>query len=307
MKILHLFASCALSAIAVFTVASSGAPLQFLANADPLCIAAALCGSFILASFVLAWITGDYSQTDRLWSITPPLYVLYVAVLGWPDGRLALMASIALLWGARLTFNFARKGGYTTEEDYRWIFLRKKITNPAVWQVFNFFFIAGYQHLLVFLIALPAYAVYGNPGGPLGAADFAAAGLFLALLVFETIADQQMWNFQQEKKRKKAAGEHLDGDYKRGFITSGLFRYSRHPNYFAEVFIWWVFYLFVPAATGVWLHWSILGAVLLTILFQGSIWFTESISTGKYPEYAEYRRRVSWFVPWFPGRIKDEP
>ncbi|MBN2160969.1 MAG: DUF1295 domain-containing protein [Spirochaetes bacterium] len=251
------------------------------------------------ASFALAWITGDYSQTDRLWSVLPALYAWYFAARGWPDGRLALMAALATLWGARLTFNFARKGGYTSAEDYRWAFLRTRIPGAAAWQAFNLTFIAGYQHFLILLFSLPAYAAYRDGTAPLGWKDAAAAGLFLVLLAVETIADEQMWRFQQEKKKRAAAGTAVEGDYKRGFITSGLYGLSRHPNYFAEVSIWWAFYLFVPAATGSWLHWTITGALLLTLLFQGSIWLAEHISSGKYPAYAEYQKKVSRCIPWF--------
>ncbi len=218
--------------------------------------------------------------------------------------RLVLMAGLATIWGARLSFNFARKGGYTAEEDYRWIYLKNKITNPAAWQAFNLSFIAGYQHIQVLLITLPACAVLLEGSEHPGLTDLFLALLFLSLLAVETVADEQMWRFQQEKKRRTAAGEPLDGDFKNGFITTGLYSISRHPNYFAEISMWWIFYLYVPAATGAWLHWTIAGAVTLTILFQGSVWFTESISAGKYSGYADYRRRVSRLVPWLAGSAK---
>ena len=83
----------------------------------------------------------------------------------------------------------------------------------------------------------------------------------------------------------------------RGFRTTGLFALARHPNFAAEQAIWCAFYLFGVAATGQWLNWSVIGAVLLILLFQGSTQFTEKISLGKYPEYAEYRRRVPRFIP----------
>jgi steroid 5-alpha reductase family enzyme len=299
MKILQLALASIIFIIIGLAAASGGAPLQYLAGTDPLYSTAVICAGFIAACFVLGWITGDYSQTDRLWSVAPVIYVWFFAAMAWPDPRLILMASLATLWGARLTFNFARKGGYTSEEDYRWVFLKGKITNPVAWQAFNLAFIAGYQQVLIFLFTLPAYAVYRDGGRPIGRADLIAAAVFLALLALETVADEQMWRFQQEKKRKKAAGETLSGDYGRGYLSSGLYGISRHPNYFGEVFMWWAFYLFVPAGTGMWLHWTVIGAVLLTALFQGSIWFTEYISAGKYPSYRDYQHRVSKFIPWF--------
>lgn len=306
MKIVQLVTAgftCVAASLAAF---SSGAPWHFFVSGDPLWVSASVCTGIIIACFILGWITGDYSHTDRLWSIMPVLYTWYFAARGGYEARLVLMALLATLWGIRLSFNFARKGGYTTEEDYRWIFLRKKITNRAAWQAFNLSFIAGYQHVQVLLITLPACVLITDGGAPLGLPDIMTAILFLALLAVETVADEEMWRFQQEKKRRTAAGEPLDGDYKNGFITSGLFLYSRHPNYFAEISMWWAFYLFIPASAGPWLHWSAAGAVTLTVLFQGSAWFTESISAGKYPAYAAYQRRVSRLIPWFARPDKGE-
>merc|ERR1719183_2260500 len=137
---------------------------------------------------------------------------------------------------------------------------------------------------------------------PLGPLDAVATALYLLLVLGEAIADRQMFAFQTEKYRRKAAGEDL-GPYSRGFIESGLWAYSRHPNYFCEVTMWWVFYLFGVAATGQWLNWSIIGVVFLSCMFllpSASLDLTETLSLSKYPDYAEYQKRVSKFVPWFP-------
>jgi len=77
-------------------------------------------------------------------------------------------------------------------------------------------------------------------------------------VVFETVADQQQWNFQGEKKRQSAAGK-LEGRYARGFIADGLWSRARHPNYFAEQSIWVVSFLFSVVATGR-LNWSVTAA-----------------------------------------------
>ena len=83
---------------------------------------------------------------------------------------------------------------------------------------------------------------------------------------------------------------HLKGDYGRGFLTRGLFAYSRHPNFFAEQSMWWAFYLVAVAAKGgpaagqdAWLQPVLVGPVLLSLLFQGSTPFTEDITLRKYP------------------------
>jgi steroid 5-alpha reductase family enzyme len=211
------------------------------------------------------------------------------------------MAILVTLWGLRLTFNFARKGGYSGMEDYRWAILRGRM-KPWQFQIFNLLFIVLYQNALLVLITVPAYMAWLHPSA-FGVWDVVFAALFLAFLVGEFVADQQQWDFHQAKKR---AGGRLEP----GFVTSGLFRVSRHPNFFFEQAQWWALYAIgataaVGAAMGLWggvLNWTIVGAALLTVLFIGSTIFTESITSSKYPAYAEYQRTTSMLVPWMPRR-----
>jgi steroid 5-alpha reductase family enzyme len=213
------------------------------------------------------------------------------------DARLALMAVLVTLWGSRLTFNYARKGGYKPgHEDYRWPELRRNM-NPVVFQLFNIGFVAIGQNVLLLLFSSPLYVAWRARGTPLNELDFLAALLFLALLAGETTADQQQWEFQTEKYRRIANKEKLTGDYALGFITSGLFRFSRHPNFFCEISIWFVFYLFSVAASGVLLNWTLIGALLLCGLFQGSTNYTEDLSLRKYPAYAQYQQITSRLIP----------
>ena len=176
---------------------------------------------------------------------------------GWSgfDPRLVLMAVLVTLWGIRLTLNFARKGGYRPGgEDYRWAVLRARMA-PWQYQLFNLLFISIYQNALILLFCLPALTVYEVGPTALGAWDVVLSVAFLAFLVGETIADQQQWVFHRWKAAERAAGR----DPQPGFLQAGLFRVSRHPNFFFEQAQWWVFYGFAVAATGVWLHWTIAG------------------------------------------------
>jgi steroid 5-alpha reductase family enzyme len=245
--------------------------------------------------WVLSVTTKEYSWVDRLWSIIPVVYlVVFAAAAGFADGRLDLMAGLALLWGARLTFNFGRKGGYARGgEDYRWAVLRGRMA-PWQFQLFNVFFITIYQNVILLLITTPADTALANRSS-LGLWDIVIAVLFLAFLVGETVADQQQWNFQQRKHAELAAGREPD----RRFLTTGLFRCSRHPNFFFEQAQWWMIFAFGVAASGG-VRWTIAGAVLLTLLFVGSTRFTESISLSRYPEYADYQRTTSAVLPWWP-------
>ena len=246
------------------------------------------------ACWVLSLITRDTSWVDRAWSIVPVVYVwIFVAgafVNGEGSARVVVMGVLATAWGARLTFNFARKGGYTGTEDYRWAILRSRMS-PALFQVFNLLFIVLYQMTLLVLITLPALIAWQHPT-PFGVWDAVFAALFVAFLVGETVADQQQWNFHQAKRRGEA----------QGFLTTGMFAYSRHPNFFFEQAQWWALFLFGAIAAGSLLQWTVLGAVLLTILFIGSTRFTEEITLSKYPEYADYQATTSPIVPWPPRR-----
>ena len=126
--------------------------------------------------------------------------------------------------------------------------------------------------------------------------DGLAALAFVGFLVGETVADQQQWVFQQRKRREVAAGREPSPR----FLQSGLFRYSRHPNFFFEQAQWWVVFCFgAIAARSVWQP-TVLGAVLLSLLFVGSTRFTESISRSRYPEYAEYQATTSASIPLPP-------
>lgn len=255
-------------------------------------VAAAFC-------WIASLVSGDASWVDRLWSVMPVAYLWIFAAASGLDARLVLMAVLVTLWGARLTVNFARKGGYTGAEDYRWPWLRARL-RPWQWHALNLVFVSAYQHALLVLIALPALTAYEHRT-PLGPLDVVLAVLFLASLAGETVADQQQWDFHQGKKAAVAAGR----DPGPGFLRTGLWRYSRHPNFFFEQAQWWIVFLFGAVAAGSLLQWTVLGAVLLTLLFLGSTALTEHISASKYPEYAGYRATTSMLVPLPPRRPRE--
>lgn len=253
--------------------------------------------------FVVSELARNYSQVDKLWSVVPLIYGWYFAAASGWEPRIVLMAILISIWGARLTYNFSRRGAYTWkfwdgEEDYRWAILRKEphLNTRLKWGLFNLFFISLYQNALILLFTLPAVMAAGS-GKSISFIDIILAIVSIGFVVMEFIADQQQWNFQQEKYRRINNNETLTPPYSDGFVSSGLWKYFRHPNYTAEQAIWVVFYLFSVSATGKWLNWSIAGCILLMLLFQGSADFSEKISAGKYPNYTAYQKRVGRFFP----------
>lgn len=253
-----------------------------------------LCLVLAALTWLFSVIRREYSWIDRLWPLCPPIYCLLVAAeAGFDSARLNLMTVLVVLWGARLTFNFARKGGFRKGgEDYRWAVVRERI-GPVQFQILNLTYTAFGQMLLIWLFTSPVHQAWVWQDAPLTWIDGVAATLFVVLFIGEAIADEQVWAFQQDKQRRVTAGEEVE----RPFITTGLFRYCRHPNYFCELAMWWIFYLFAVGASGQWLHWTGLGFILLTALFVGSIRLTEKISLGKYPVYSDYQVSTPCVIP----------
>lgn len=140
-------------------------------------------------------------------------------------------------------------------------------------------------------------------------ADLVFARLLMGLVLFEFFADQQQWDFHKAKAQYQATAKvppkYTRGDMDRGFCTSGLWSYSRHPNFLAEQSCWVVLYQWSCWETNSLYNWTGVGAMSYLILFQSSTWLTERISAGKYTEYKEYQKRVGKFVPNFSGSWDD--
>lgn len=265
-------------------------------------------GCSALLCFTLGEITGNNSQVDKIWSLLPIVYCWIIAVKGGMHPRLVVMAVLATLWGLRLTYNFARKGAYKLrfwegEEDYRWEKVRALpfLQNRGVWMAFDLFFISGYQNALILMLTFPALVSMGSTA-PFGVMDGVAAVLMFGFILYETIADEQQWAFQTKKWSMIKSGkklEELPAPYNKGFNTIGLWSVSRHPNYMAEQAIWVSLYLFsIGAGVGI-INWSMIGALLLIVLFTASTNLVEGISSDKYPEYTNYCKKVNKF---FPGK-----
>jgi len=275
-----------------------------------------VCAFATILTFVASTLSGNYSQVDKIWSIIPAIYA-WIAVC---DARTLLMACVTTIWAVRLTWNFNRRGGYKWppwdgDEDYRWEEIQKGhfitvLKNPIAWHLFNFGFISLYQNLLLLWIACPSLVAYTAASKCDGTTknlvllDYIATILCLLFVVMESIADNQQYEFQTEKYRRRRqqkntnGSQELNGEYLDGFKSTGIFGIVRKPNYAAEQSIWICFYLFSIAATnGKLFNWSSLGFVLLCLLFQGSGAFTENLTQKKYPKYKQYMKQVPLYVP----------
>jgi len=284
---------------------------EFVTSANMLLVVSLCALGYALEAFLFGFITKDYSWIDRLYSMLPVFFAWYYAYRSIADngaGALAVCVAAVLvtLWGIRLTFNFARKGGYKGLEDYRWIYLRKKITNPVLWQLFNFSFIALVQSGLFVLFTFPVYSLTFINAESLPVIFWVLAAVGLILICMEFVSDQQQWNFHLAKKAaadKKDYPSKYSIDVNNGFLSKGLFALSRHPNYFCELGFWWIIWLIAFSLYGNPITSGGFGPVALTLIFTGSTILTESITSSKYPEYKNYKKRViSPIIPWFPKK-----
>lgn len=267
-------------------------------------------GSISILCFIVSEVTRNYSQTDKLWSLMPIAYS-WITVTSFPSPRAFLMAALVTIWGMRLSYNFYRKGGYNIipwkgVEDYRWKVMRENpVLNGRIrFGLFNLFFISFYQNILILLISTPILLAAINQNKSLTIIDLLAALFMVIFIITETIADNQLFRFHQEKQKKIKDKEQFSESIKKGFMTQGAWKYVRHPNFASEQLIWISFYLFGVAASGQWINYTLAGPLLLVLLFAGSSRLTESISSRKYPEYTVYQKEVPSFIPFKFSRSK---
>jgi len=243
-----------------------------------------------IAATLVVWafgiIFGNSSLYDPYWSVAP-LIIIPVWVLS--DGIVfsifeILLLSVIFFWGIRLTINWAKRWKGLAHEDWRYIKLKKD--NPRLWLLTNLVGINLMPTLIVFVALLPAYfgIEFDRSLNILAILGFAIS---LFSIVIQTISDFQMDLF---KKSKPLSNE---------FIDRGLWRYSRHPNYFAEVLFWWgIWIMQIGINPKIWM--TIIGPVVVTILFIFiSIPMMEKHILSSKPSYLDYRRQVSMFILWF--------
>lgn len=181
----------------------------------------------------------------------------------------------------------------------------------------NVTFISLAQSLLLFAITSPTYILLlasrissdpptaTKPLQSWAVDDFITCYAMVGLVLVSAIADQQQWWYQSAKKSyqttAKVPAGYQQADLDRGFVVRGLWSWSRHPNFAAEQTFWVALYQWSCFISGSWYNWSGVGALGYLALFQGSTWFTELVSRGKYPEYKEYQAKVGKFLPKLNG------
>ncbi|MFO7982542.1 MAG: DUF1295 domain-containing protein [Desulfuromonadales bacterium] len=239
------------------------------------------------ATFVVAMIIKDNSIVDIVYGLA---FVLscWAAFLccGEAHPRALLALGLVTLWGIRLAgHGFLRKRG--EEEDFRYRKWREQWGSVFVPRSFLQIFML--QGVVVFLVALPVLLVIRQPGGALGWLDIVGTLVWLLGFAFEAVGDFQLMRFKSDPSNKGR------------IMQSGLWRYSRHPNYFGEAILWWGVFLI---ALGVPYGWAAVVSPMLIdflLLKVSGIPMLEAKYEGV-PEFEAYKQRTNAFFPWIPGK-----
>jgi steroid 5-alpha reductase family enzyme len=256
-------------------------PLWKMAVADAV-------GTLIIYFFSVGFKNSSFY--DAYWSVAPAVFLIFLIPLAnnGVDGFRQLLVSMAVLvWAIRLTLNWARHWEGIKMEDWRYVKLKQKGGFSAF--IADFFGIHFFPSFMVFMACLPLYPALVDSQGELTVFDLLAFAVCISAVAIEIIADEQVHLF---KKRITEPGE---------FMKSGIWKYSRHPNYFGEWLFWVGIYLMgLLANNSYW--WTGIGMLLILCLFLfASIPLMDERMKSSRPEYAEHMKKVSGFFP-FPHR-----
>ncbi len=248
----------------------------------------------LLVFFTLVWAvtlrTEKTSVVDVFWGVGFVVLALVYSVLGGglTRGKAQVVFASVLLWALRLSGYLAWRS-WGQPEDYRYAAMRQYWGESFRW--LSLFTVFWLQAFLIWLVAMPLYVVFTtNPQG-WATSDTLAFFLFAFGFTFETVADWQLASF----KRRSGGAKRV--------LQSGLWRYSRHPNYFGEAVVWWALFLFAVSQGG---WWTIFSPVLMTFLLLrvSGVALLERGMTKRHPEYGDYAARTSAFLPWWPKNSK---
>jgi len=248
-------------------------------------------GFALLVLAVVFWLVSlwrdDVSTVDSLWSLMFLIVALvYAGTTNGGGPREYLVLAMVTLWALRLSAYITWRN-HGQPEDYRYREIRTK--NQPGFRFKSLYIVFIFQALLAWIISLPLAAAISG-GGDLGIIDYAGIALWVVGMFFETVGDLQLYRFRKDPQNK---GKVLD---------TGLWRYSRHPNYFGNFTIWWGFYL-VALSAGGW--WTVVSPLLMTFLLLkvSGVALLEKDISGRRPKYEEYIRSTNAF---FPGKPRTD-
>ena len=233
-----------------------------------------------LAAWIVATARRNVGLVDIFWSLFfLGAALVYAAQAPW-SARAALVLALVAAWSLRLAGYLAWRN-WNAPEDRRYQAIRARNEPGFAWK--SLYLVFGLQGVLAWLIAAPLSAAIASPGA-LGILDYAGAALVAFGIAFETVADAQLARF---KARPKSEGRVLD---------TGLWRYTRHPNYFGEFCVWWGFFAIAAGAGGAWTIFAPLVMTILLLKVSGVALLERDIGERR-PAYREYVARTNAFFP----------
>ncbi len=256
-----------------------------------------LAALMILTMMTILWIISlilrNSSIVDIFWG-TGFVIANWIYFVLTPEGFLVrkwLIAILVTIWGLRLSLYILWRN-WGKEEDYRYQKWRQEA--GTTWWWFSFFKVFLIQGFLMWVISAPLLAAQIGPTpDKLIALDIAAIVLWAIGFFFEAVGDFQLARFKADPANRGKV------------FKSGLWRYTRHPNYFGETAQWWGYFLIAAAAGG---FWTIFSPVIMTILLLrvSGVTLLEDALKERRPGYQEYIETTSAFIPWIPRTKQDE-
>ncbi len=249
--------------------------------------------ALIAALGFLTWLASlvqrDVSLVDRTWSIfIAGAAAVYFALLPAPGPRGTWMLVLAAAWALRLScYITARNWGHGEDRRYQEIRAR----NEPHFAFKSLYLVFALQALLAWTVSAPFFG--GMAGSrPLGALDGIGLALAAFGIVFEAVGDAQMSRFKADPAHK---GQVMD---------RGVWRYTRHPNYFGETCVWWGFWLVALGGAGLGGAWTIVSPILMTVLLLkvSGVSMLEKDIGERRPAYRDYIARTNAFFPGPPKR-----
>jgi steroid 5-alpha reductase family enzyme len=233
------------------------------------------------ATWLVSLARDDVSIVDSVWSI---LFLISAASYAWTSAiagpRATLIIVLVAIWALRLSIHIGWRN-HGKPEDYRYQQIRAN--NQPNFRFKSLYLVFGLQSLLAWVIATPlAVAISGTT--PLGVLDFVGVGLWIVGLFFEAVGDWQLARFRSDAANRGKV------------LNTGLWAYTRHPNYFGDCMVWWGFYLVALSAGGWWTAFAPLLMSVLLLKVSGVALLEKDISARR-PEYADYIRRTNAFFP----------
>jgi steroid 5-alpha reductase family enzyme len=235
--------------------------------------------------FVVSVAVNNSSVYDPYWSLQPLAIALYYLAANWGhlSTRQVIVTALVFLYSVRLTSNFYRDWPGLPKEDFRYQALRAS-AGRAYWPL-SFVGIHLLPTVIVYLGCLSLYAVSRPGGAALSWLDGMATVVLMGAVIFAFVADEQLRAFRREPRNKGRC------------IASGLWVYSRHPNYLGEISAWWGLWLFALAAGLRW-WWTVVGAVSVTLLFVFvSVPMMERRALASRDGYRLYQERTPMLIP----------